>query len=186
MLRSIPQTRDLGVTYRIAGIAVFTALTIVCAKITIPLQPVPFTMQTFAVLLAGMVLGARDGAFSQLAYLALIAVNLPVDAFGRGSAALFGPTGGYLAGFVAAAFATGWLVEHARQRLWQRWLAGIVGAAVIHLFGVPVLALTRTFDLGAAWALGTAPFIVTDAAKALLAAVLTEGGRKLLMKGKTG
>jgi biotin transport system substrate-specific component len=184
LLRTLPQTRDWSLSYRLVGIAVFTILTAICAKITIPLEPVPFTMQTFAVLLAGMVLGKRDGALSQITYVALVAVGLPLDAFGHGSAALFGPTGGYLIGFIVAAYVTGWLVEGAEKRLWQRWLAGIVGAAIIHLFGVPVLSLTRTFDLGAAWALGTAPFIIPDIAKALLAASLTEGGRALLQRGR--
>lgn len=178
MLRALPQTRNWSPSYRLAGIAVFAALTAVCAKITIPMQPVPFTMQTFAVLLAGMALGARDGAWSQLVYVALVAAGLPLDAFGRGSAALFGPTGGYLVGFVAAAFVVGWLVERAEKRLWQRWLAGLIGAALIHVLGLPVLSLTRTFDLGAAWTLGTAPFIIPDMAKALLAASLTEIGRR--------
>jgi biotin transport system substrate-specific component len=182
MLRTLPQTRDQRLTIRIAEIAFFTALTVVCAKITIPLQPVPFTMQTFAVLLAGMVLGTRDGMLSQILYLVLVAIGLPFDAFGRGSAALFGPTGGYLVGFVAAAAAVGWLTERGEKRLWQRWVAGIIGAAVIHFFGVPVLALSRGTDLMAAAAVGTIPFIIPDLAKALLAAALTEGGRRLLLR----
>ncbi len=185
MLRVLPQTREWRLSYRIASIAVFTALTAICAKITIPLQPVPFTMQTFAVLLAGMVLGARDGAISQIVYVALIAIGLPLDASGIGSVALLGPTGGYLIGFIPAAFVTGLLVERARDRLWQRWLAGIVGAAIIHLFGLPVLSLVKTFDLGIAWKFGTAPFIVPDVTKALLAAMFAEGGRRLLMRDRT-
>ena len=184
MLRVLPQTHDWRLSYRIAGIAIFTALTVICAKVTIPLQPVPFTMQTFAVLLAGMILGGRDGAISQIVYVALIAVGLPLDAFGMGSVALLGPTGGYLIGFIPAAFVTGLLVERAGNRLWQRWLAGIVGAAIIHLFGLPVLSLVKTFDLGIAWNFGTAPFIVPDVTKALLAAGLAEGERRLLMRDK--
>ena len=74
MLRTVPQTRNLSLTYQIAAIAAFTVLTIIAARITIPFIPVPFTMQTFAVLLAGMVLGSRAGALSQVAYLALIVV----------------------------------------------------------------------------------------------------------------
>src|SRR4051812_12603201 len=100
MLRTFPQTRDAQLGYRVVGIGAFTLVTILSARITIPMQPVPFTLQTLAVLLAGLILGARDGAFSQLAYLALIALNVPVDAKGVGVAALFGPTAGYLFGFV--------------------------------------------------------------------------------------
>ena len=182
MLRTLPQTREANLTWRLVGIGVFTLITVVSARISIPMDPVPFTLQPLAVLLAGMVLGARDGALSQLAYVALIAAGLPVDANMRGQAALFGPTGGYLIGFVAAAFVAGWLVEHGAKRLWQRLLAGVAGIVVIYLFGVPVLMLSRGLDLGAAFAAGAAPFIIPDLAKAGIAAALTEGGRALLMR----
>ncbi len=186
MLRTLPQTRDSSTLYRAAGIAVFVAISVICAKITIPVEPVPFTLQTLAVLLAGMVLGARDGALSQIAYLALIAVGLPVDAFGRGAAALFGPTGGYLIGFVAAAAVVGLLTERSTGHPWLRWLAGLAGVITIHLFGLPVLALTRAIDLNAAWTLGTAPFIVSDLLKMALAVSLAESGRALLRNGSSG
>lgn len=182
MLRTLPQTRDQGLTIRIAQIAFFTALTVIGAKIIIPLQPVPFTLQTLAVVLAGMVLGGRDGAISQIFYIALLVVGLPVDARSLGTAALFGPTGGYIVGFVAAAAVVGWLTERSQKKLWQLWVTGIIGAAVIHVFGVPVLALTRGIDLMTAANLGTIPFIIPDLAKALIAAALTEGGRRLLLR----
>lgn len=182
MLRTLPQTREANLLWRLVGVGVFTLITVVSARITIPMDPVPFTLQPLAVLLAGMVLGARDGALSQLAYVALIAAGLPVDANMRGQAALFGPTGGYLIGFIAAAFVAGWLVEHGAKRLWQRLVAGVAGILVIYLFGVPVLMLSRGLDLGTAIASGAAPFFIPDLAKAAIAAALTEGGRALLMK----
>ncbi len=182
MLRTLPQTRDARVSYRLAGIAALTLLTIIAARITIPMQPVPFTLQPLAVLLAGLILGARDGALSQIAYLALIALNLPVDARGLGAAALVGPTAGYLFGFVAGAFVAGLLVERGSRRMAQRWLAGVAGIAAIYLFGVVVLKLNTGMAWDAAWAAGAAPFLVPDLAKALIAAGLAEGGRSLLMR----
>jgi biotin transport system substrate-specific component len=182
MLRTLPQTRDYSLAYRLVGVGICTLITIVSARISIPMEPVPFTLQPLAVLLAGMVLGARDGALSQLIYVALIALGLPLDARGIGQAALFGPTGGYLIGFIAAAFVSGLLIERGETRLWQRWLAGVVGIAVIYLFGVPILMLTRGLDLSAAWTGGAAPFIVPDLIKALIAAGLTESGRALLLR----
>lgn len=182
MLRTLPQTRETRLAWRLVGVALFTLITVISARITIPLDPVPFTLQPLAVLLAGMVLGARDGALSQLAYVALIAAGLPVDANMRGQAALFGPTGGYLIGFIMAAFVAGWLVEHGAKRLWQRLLAGVVGIGVIYLFGVPVLMLSRGLDLDTAFAAGVAPFFIPDLAKAVIAAALTEGGLALLMR----
>jgi len=182
MLRTLPQTRGYTLAYRLVGIAVFTLLTVIAARLQIPMQPVPFTLQPLAVLLAGMVLGGRDGALSQLAYVALIAVGLPVDANARGQAALFGPTGGYLVGFIFAAGVAGLLVERGTTRLWQRWLAGVVGIAVIYLFGVPALKLVTGMDWSAAWTAGAAPFLLPDLVKALIAAALTESGRALLLR----
>lgn len=183
MLRTLPQTRDQSVAFRLVGIAVFTALTTLAARVTIDIGVVPFTLQPLAVLLSGMVLGWRDGLLSQAIYVSLIAVGLPLDARSLGTAALFGPTGGYLIGFVAAAGVVGFLVERAGQRVWQRWLAGVVGVLVIYLFGIIVLKTNRGMDWGAAWTAGVAPFIAPDIVKALIAAALTEGGHRLLLRG---
>lgn len=179
MLRVFPNPAVHSRFARLAGIAGFTLATVVAARLVIPLEPVPFTLQPLVVLLAGMVLGARDAALSQFAYVALIAAGLPFDANMRGQAALFGPTGGYLLGFIAAAFVTGLLIERADGRLWQRWLAGAAGIAVLYALGVPVLALTRGLPLGTAFAAGAVPFLLPDLIKALLAASIAEGGRAL-------
>lgn len=182
MLRTLSQTRAAQPGYRLAYIGAFTLLTIVAARISIPMQPVPFTLQPLAVLLAGLILGARDGGLSQLAYLALIALNLPVDANHLGAAALVSPTAGYLFGFVAGAFVAGLLVERGTARMAQRWLAGVAGIAVIYLIGVVVLKINTSMAWDAAWAAGAAPFLVPDLAKALIAAGLAEGGRSLLLR----
>ncbi len=184
MLRTLPQTRDHRLLVRLVGIAIFTLLMIASAKVKIEIGlPVPFTMQVFAVLLAGMVLGARDGAASVIAYVGLLAMGLPFDARGLGAAALFGPTGGFLLGFIAAAFIAGYLVERAGSRFWQRWLAGVVAIIALYVFGVAFLSLYMPgMDLQAAWTAGGAPFFAADLAKALIAAGLMETGRTLLMR----
>jgi biotin transport system substrate-specific component len=185
MLRTLPQTREQNWVYRLAGIAFFTVLTIIAARVSIPLDPVPFTLQPLAVILSGMVLGWRDGLLSQALYVALIAAGLPLDAKGIGSAALVGPTAGFLIGFIAAAGVSGWLVERGDKRFWQRWLAGVAGIIVIYLFGIVVLKTVTGLDWSKAWNAGVAPFIVPDVVKALIAAALTEGGRRLMLKGQT-
>lgn len=182
MLHHLPQTRTARLPVRLALIALFTLLTVIAARISIPMDPVPFTLQPLAVLLAGMILGAREGALSQLLYVALIAIGLPVDANMRGQAALLGPTGGYLIGFIAAAFVSGWLVEHGANRIWQRWLAGVAGIAVIYLVGVPWLAINRGMPLDVAISAGALPFLLPDLVKALIAAALTEGGREFALR----
>jgi len=181
MLRILPQTREQSWIYRLVGIAVFTVLTIISARVSIPLDPVPFTLQPLAVVLSGMVLGWRDGLLSQALYVALIAAGLPVDAKGIGSAALVSPTAGFLIGFIGAAGVAGWLAELGNKRLWQRWSAGVAGMIVIYAVGIVVLQKVTGMDWSKAWSVGVAPFIVPDLVKALIAAALTEGGRRLMI-----
>lgn len=188
MLRTLPRTRDAHLTYRLASIALFTLLTVIAARISIPMQPVPFTLQPLAVLFAGLVLGGRDGGISQLLYLALIALNLPVDANRLGAAALLGPTAGYLLGFAAAAFIVGWLVERAAKMLPEGVSmrvavgAAVTGVLVIYTIGALVLAARTGMGVEAVISAGVTPFIVPDLAKALIAAGLAQGGRKLLLR----
>ena len=187
MLRTLPQTCERGLLLRLAAVVAFTLLMIISAKVSIEFGgPVPFTLQVLVVLLSGMVLGARDGALSQLAYVVLIASGLPYDARGLGTVALFGPTGGYLLGFIAAAFVTGFFVERAGKRLWQRWLAGVVGIIVIYFYGMLMLyaylnaTLPDGYSFTGAWSAGVTPFIGLDLLKAFIAAGLTEGVRALI------
>lgn len=166
---------------QLAGIALFLGFTALTARVTIPLPftPVPITLQVMVVLLAGLVLGARAGAASQLAYLIAIAAGLPLDARGLGSAALAGPTAGYLIGFVPAALVTGWLAERLSATRLSRFLAAVAGLGVIYLVGAAWLA-PLVGGLRMAWLLGVAPFILVDLGKALIAAVVAESGRLLL------
>lgn len=182
MLRTIQITRTDNQALRLLGIVVFVALMALSAKISFNFGAIPFTMQVFAVLLSGMVLGSRDGAASQLSYLGLIAAGLPIDARGLGTAVFASPSWGYLLGFVVAAFLAGWLAEHGANKVWQRWLAGLVGILIIYAFGVPVLKFMTTMDWQAAWTAGAVPFFALDLAKALLAALMVEGGRTLLLR----
>jgi biotin transport system substrate-specific component len=88
----------------------FSILTAISAQVSIPVQPVPFTLQTMIVLLAGAFLGAKNGAYSQLLYIFLGAIGLPIFADGSfGFARLIGPTGGYLLAFPIAAYLVGYL-----------------------------------------------------------------------------
>jgi biotin transport system substrate-specific component len=181
MLRIFSPAREWTLAQRLLAIAALTALTAVGAQIEVRIgEFVPFTMQVFAALLAGMVLGARDGALSQIAYVLLIRLNLPVGAGGVGTAALMGPTAGYIIGFIPAAFVVGWLVERGAQRAALRWLAGLGGVVIIYACGLPMLMSVTGLPLADAWAAGVAPFIGVDVAKAALAAALTEGSRALL------
>jgi biotin transport system substrate-specific component len=189
-LESIMQTRSLTAYFNetiwrsTAAIIFFAAVTALTARITIPLPftPVPITLQTLAVVLSGLVLGARNGALAQLGYLAMIATGFPFDARGLGPVALLGPTAGYLIGFVPAAFVTGWLAEKfAWRRWWGNFVAAVTGIAIIYLVGATWLAVM----LGSwqkAWVAGVTPFILLDLGKAALAAGVAESGKLLFRR----
>lgn len=182
MLRTLPKTRDFSEVQRVAMIAVFTVLMVLFTQIKINTVPVPFTMQPFAVLLAGLVLGGRDGALAMLAYVGLIALGFPVDSNNLGSAALVGPTAGYIFGFVLAAGMVGFIVERGSERFWLRFVAGLAGIAVIYAFGTIFLKFHLGIDWSRAWELGVRPFLGLDIIKALIAAGLAEGTRRFLLQ----
>jgi biotin transport system substrate-specific component len=182
------QTKTLSLYFNqtmwrtVATIAIFAALTALTARITIylPFSPVPITLQTLAVVLAGLVLGARGGAMSQLAYLGLIAVGLPFDANGVGPAAFFGPTAGYLIGFVPAAFVAGYLAERfSAKSWWGNFAAALVGMLAIYLVGFLWLGI-MIGSMEKAIMVGVLPFIVLDLVKAGIAAGVAESGKLLL------
>jgi biotin transport system substrate-specific component len=143
------------------------------AQVRIPLSftPVPFTGQTFAVLLVGAALGSRRGAAALAVYMLGGLAGFPVfTGGGSGLAHLAGPTGGYLVGFVAAAYAVGWLCELKLERRWSTALLPfLVGEALIYLFGVLWLAVFVGSQR--ALAAGLYPFLLGDIAKLLLAAL---------------
>ena len=161
----------------------FAALTGIGALMRIPTSPVPVTMQVFFVLLSGMVLGPYWGAASQLAYLGMGLCGAPFFAAPpyAGPLVLFGPTGGYLWGFVAAAFVAGWVsrVFPFRARRWayipglSYACAGIAAIAVIYTAGTTWLGAWLSLhgaNASAAFALGVKPFILVDLVKAAAAA----------------
>lgn len=146
------------------------ALTI-SAHVKIPFYPVPVTMQTLVVLLIGMSYGPRLGAVTIAAYLAQGAMGLPVFASGAGLLYMAGPTGGYLAGFLAASIVMGALA----QRGWGKTaastaLAMIIGNLVIYALGVAWLA--NLFGMSVAINAGVLPFLYGDALKIVIAAGL--------------
>ncbi len=149
-------------------------------KIPLPFTPVPLTGQTFAVLLVGAALGSRRGVTSLLLYLVEGIAGLPVFAGGAGGLAyLAGPTGGYLLGFVCAAFLVGRLAESGRDRRFRTalWIF-LAGETVIYLCGLPWLALHIGFEK--ALIAGLLPFLPGDAVKLLAAALALPAAWKLI------
>lgn len=160
----------------------FSLLTALSAQIVIPIGPVPITGQTFAVLLAGALLGSRLGAMAMIAYLIEGASGLPFFAGGlAGLAHLLGPTGGYLIAFPAAAFITGAFAEQGWDRKFITAVAAMaVGSAVIVACGWLWFSyLTHTSPL-VAFQFVVLKFIPGDLVKIVLAAAVLPSGWKLL------
>ena len=150
----------------LAGIALLTA----SAHIKIPFYPVPLTMQTLVVLCIGMTYGARLGGATLLGYLAAGFIGLPVFAGGAGMAYMMGPTGGYLAGFFAAAVVLGALAERGWTRSWATAAAAmLMGNVIIYLLGVGWLTSLIGWDKAVQF--GLLPFLYGDALKLIIAAL---------------
>ncbi|UCF00428.1 MAG: biotin transporter BioY [Planctomycetota bacterium] len=169
--------------YDISLIIVGSLLIGLCAqiKVWLPISPVPVTLQTFAVLMIGAVLGPRRGSLCVLAYIIEGAAGLPVFAAGAGLAVLSGPTGGYLVGFLAAAYITGYLAKKGWDRqVGTTVLAMLLGNLSIYAFGL--FWLSCLIGAKKALVVGLYPFIVGDCLKIALAAVVLPSGWKLLRK----
>ncbi len=169
---------------RIALVALFAALTAVGAQVQTPLpfSPVPVVLSNFFALLAGLVLGPRLGAATQVVYVLLGVVGAPVFAGMRaGPQVLVGPTGGYLVGFVLAAAAAG-LLRGSRVGAGRAIAAAAAGAALIyvtgvpwlvHVLGVPWSQATTGAGLRKVLVVGVLPFLPGDAVKAVVAGLVT-------------
>ena len=181
-----PSEKRLAGFYDVALIIGGSLLIGLCAhaKVWLPFSPVPVTGQTFAVLMLGALLGSRRGCLTVLAYIIEGAAGLPVFAVGVGSAALLGPTGGYLFGFIPAAYITGRLAEKGwDRRIGTTVLAMVLGDLAILTFGLLWLCCLTGFST-MALTLGFYPFIVGDLAKIILAAILLPFGWKMLGYGR--
>ena len=153
----------------IATGALFVYLT---SLIVVPHDPIPWTGQTFGVLMVGGALGLRRGLLAVALYVLLGYVGLPFFAEGKsGASVILGPSGGYLIGFIVAAAVVGRLAELG----WDRRFGGaigmmLIGSAIIYAIGLPWLAVAKDYTLGATIAAGLTPFILWDAVKLAVAA----------------
>jgi biotin transporter BioY len=173
-----------GLLWDVALVLGFSCLTAIGAQISFWIGLVPISGQTFTVLLSGALLGSRRGALSQLSYLAIGATGIPFwFALGGvpGIARIVGPTGGYLFGFVAAAFVVGWLAERGwDRRVWTAILAMLAGSVIMYILGLSWL--TQFIPSGTLLQVGLYPFVIGDLLKILLAALVLPSGWLLLRR----
>lgn len=177
-----PRNRAASWVYDAGLVFAGSLLVVLSARFEIRLaySPVPITGQTLAVVMLGALLGSRRGAACLLAYLLEGLAGFPVfSGGGAGLAHMLGPTGGYLVGFVAAAWLTGALAEHGWDRRLERaFVAMAAGNLAIYFLGLPWLA--AYVGLSRALALGFTPFIPGDLLKLGVATLLLPSGWALV------
>lgn len=159
-----------------------SALLGISAQVSVPMFPVPMTLQTLAVSLIGLTYGSRLAAATVLAYLAEGAMGLPVFANGGvGIATLMGPTSGFLWGFVGMAWLTGWLVERGLDRGFVKlFIAAFIPALLLFVPGAAVLPAVLGKTATETMALAVTPFLLGGLVKAAIAAMAVAGGWNLL------
>ncbi len=171
--------------------ALMAAVTAVAAQITVPLTPVPFTLQVLAVILTGLLLGARIGALAQAVYVLVGAVGVPVfSGFTGGLGHVFGPTGGYLISYPIAAAVAGLAAQSVarsprRRALLTALLWGYAGLAVIYVLGATWLAVVASLSPTEAIATGVLPFVGFDLIKVALAALVAVAAAPAIAPSRT-
>ena len=182
--RIVPRSLSADIALVIAGV-VFTAVA-AQLQFSVPGVPVPFTFQTLAVLLTGAALGSTRGALSMALY-AIAGLAFPIfSGASQGPAVLLGATGGYIFGFILAAYLVGLLAErNFSNNFFKMALAYLIGSGAIYAVGVPVLTVVLAkgnLAQGLEW--GFFPFLIWDAAKAIIAGGLLPAAWALVRKVK--
>ena len=152
---------------------VFAAVISILSQFTIPLGAIPLTLQTFAVGFAVTILGKKTGTMAVLIYLLMGMIGLPVLAGGAGGFAnFFGPTGGFLIGFIFQAYFTGWLLEKSGFNYFWSITANLIGAFITLIFGSLWLKFSGGLPWQAAFSAGMIPFILPGIIKAVASGYL--------------
>ena len=177
-----------------------SAFIALAAQVSVPMVPVPMTLQTLAILMVGLTMGSRLGALTLLAYLAEGAVGLPVFAEGKSTLALIGPSAGFLVGFVGMAFIAGLAADYGIKKFLPMAGLALLAAALLYIPGVvwplaiakigSVTQMLAGFGMDPAkwgadtmamiWQYYMSPFLIGDAVKAVLGALVVAGGWSVL------
>lgn len=170
---------------QIAVIGVMTAVICILAPFSLPIGPVPISFTNLAIYIALYVLGMKRGTISYLIYLLIGLVGVPVfSGFTGGPQKLFGPTGGYLIGFIPMAVIAGIVIDKCMKKWYFCLLAMITGTWVCYLFGTAWLAFQANMTFKAALAAGVIPFIIEDLIKMVLALLIGPQIHKQLVKAQ--
>lgn len=169
-----------SIVANVALVLAGTALLALSARVSVPMYPVPMTLQTLVISLIGLTYGSRLAAATLIAYLAEGAIGLPVFSAGG---SLVGPTSGFLWGFVGMAWLTGFMVERGFDRSFAKlFIAAFVPALLLFVPGVIGLKLVTGMGWQAALMAGAVPFLLGAVVKAVIAAMAVKGGWSMLGK----
>lgn len=173
---SVPQLTVIGV---------MAAVTCILGPLSIPIGVIPISFTNLAIYLAIYALGCKKGTISYLIYLCIGLIGVPVfSAFSSGPGKLFGPTGGYLIGFIAMAIISGIFVD----KFWGKWYMQFIGMAIgtvcCYVIGSIWLSFQAHMTFKAAFGAGVIPFIPGDLVKIVIALVVGPQIRKQLIKAQ--
>lgn len=164
-----------------ALIAVMTALMCIFGPMSIPIGPVPISLTVLTVYLAVFVLGTWRGTVAYLIYLLIGLIGVPVfSGYTGGPGKLFGPTGGYLIGFIPMAIISGIFIDRFWHKVWLQIVGMLIGLAVCYALGTAWLAIMASMTLRAALYAGVIPFIGFDIAKIVIALLIGRAVRPRL------
>ena len=170
--------------YDLCLISIFTAIITVMAQLSIPMPyGVPMTLQTFAILLAGVVLGAKKGTIATLVYVLLGIIGVPVFAgFNGGIGIVLGYTGGFIMSFPIMALTAG--VGASKNNKWWLWGGLVAGVIINYICGVVYFSFHTSNDLIVSFTTCVLLFIPTDAVKIIAVGLFGKKMKDILMKGK--
>lgn len=160
-------------------IALFASLTSIGAQISIPIGPVPITLQSLFCLLSALILGAKGGALSQILYVFMGLIGLPVFSGGQGGLTFaISPTFGFVIGFIMCAYAVGIISSKLNKTVLNYFIASLVGTIIIYLFGIIFFYFNmkylvhKNLNFYTILKLTTIPFLPGDLLKCIVASLV--------------
>ncbi len=166
-------------------IGLVTALLCIVGPVTVvlPISPIPVSLTTFGICLAGYVLGMKRSTISCLLYLFMGMIGLPIfSGFSGGIGKLLGPTGGYLLGYVVLALVSGFFIERWPTMRIIHGAGMVLGTGICYLFGTIWLMIHSDMTFYAALTVGVLPFLPGDILKVVVALILGPMLRKRLLQ----
>lgn len=161
--------------------SLFVAFIAIGAFIAVPIGPVPIVLQNMFVLLAAIILGPAWGISCVGIYLLIGLAGLPVfSGGGSGIGKLFGPTGGYLLGYIPCVFVTAGISKGLGRKMSSDITAMVIGSLIVYAAGVPWLMAVTSMTFKKALAVGMIPFLIGDALKIIVAAFIARALRPMI------